>query len=113
MSGSFRHVGMSYLKYADMCATHVRNCLKEPAKSKAEGVSKMHIRVTKWEDGKRLKPGALQRVRARGGRGAAQHLHSEHLRLRSFCPRVSQRSSRKTSLKQPRAEARVCEVAGR
>uniref|UniRef100_A0A3B4WX14 ATP synthase subunit epsilon, mitochondrial n=1 Tax=Seriola lalandi dorsalis TaxID=1841481 RepID=A0A3B4WX14_SERLL len=31
---TWRHVGMTYLKYADLCATHVTNCLKEPRKSK-------------------------------------------------------------------------------
>ena len=54
---TWKHVGMSYLKYADLCASHVRNSLKEPKKSKADALSKMHARVMKWEDGKRLKPG--------------------------------------------------------
>ena len=57
---TWRNVGMTYLKMADLCATHVRNCLKEPAKSKAANLSSMRARVTKFEDGKRLKPGVHQ-----------------------------------------------------
>ena len=29
---TWRNVGITYLKYADICATHVRNALKEPAR---------------------------------------------------------------------------------
>ena len=32
---TWKNVGMTYLKYADLCATHVRNALKEPMKTKA------------------------------------------------------------------------------
>ena len=55
---TWKNVGMTYLKYADLCATHVRNCLKEPAKTKAGTLSNMHARVMKWEGGKRSTPGA-------------------------------------------------------
>ena len=48
---------MTYLKYADLCATHVRNCLKEPKKTKSLQDSAMHVRVTNWEAGKRAKQG--------------------------------------------------------
>ena len=58
---TWKNVGMTYLKFADLCATHVRNCLKEPAKSKAANMSNMHARVTLWENGKRGKPGAQRR----------------------------------------------------
>ena len=71
---TWKHVGMSYLKYADLCASHVRNSLKEPKKSKADALSKMHARVMKWEDGKRLKPGQSPHCPRGGcscGRGAS------------------------------------------
>ena len=55
---TWKHVGMTYLKYADLCATHLRNALKEPMKTKAKDASSMHARVTKWEGGKRGNPGA-------------------------------------------------------
>ena len=54
---TWKNVGMTYLKYADLCATHVRNSLKEPAKSKAMARSDMHVRVMTWADGKRGAPG--------------------------------------------------------
>ena len=50
---TWRHVGITYLKYADLCATHLRNCLKEPAKAKALSASQMHVRATPWEAGKK------------------------------------------------------------
>ena len=49
---------MTYLKYSDLCATHLRNALKEPARSKSGTGSEMRARVMKWTDGKRGKPGA-------------------------------------------------------
>ena len=53
---------MTYLKYADLCSTHVVNCLKEPAKSQALSKTAMHVRITPWENGKRLKTGAFAPV---------------------------------------------------
>ena len=53
---TWRNVGITYLKYADICATHVRNSLKEPAKTKAKSSSNMHARITQWEAGKRGEP---------------------------------------------------------
>jgi len=50
---TWKNVGMTYLKYADLCATHVRNALKEPAKGAALKRSDMHARVMTWEGGKR------------------------------------------------------------
>jgi F-type H+-transporting ATPase subunit epsilon len=58
----WKNVGMTYLKYADLCATHLRNALKEPAKTKAMLRSDMHARVMVWEGGKRGKPGAPRRA---------------------------------------------------
>ena len=54
---TWRNVGITYLKYADICATHVRNALKEPAKTKAKSASNMHARIVQWEAGKRGEPG--------------------------------------------------------
>ena len=59
---SWRVVGMTYLKYADLCATHVRNCLKEPAKTKAASASNMHARIIKWENGKRGAPEIVEKI---------------------------------------------------
>jgi len=50
---------MTYLKYADLCATHVVNCLKEPAKTAGLSKTAMHVRITPWEGGKRMKTGAF------------------------------------------------------
>jgi len=61
---TWKHVGMTYLKYADLCATHVRNALKEPMKTKAKEVSSMHARVTKWEAGKRMAPEVVEKAAA-------------------------------------------------
>ena len=54
---TWKNVGMTYLKYADLCATHVRNALKEPMKTKAQSLSDMHVRIMQWEGGKRGAPG--------------------------------------------------------
>ena len=57
---TWRNVGITYLKYADICATHVRNVLKEPAKTKAKSSSNMHARIVQWEAGKRGDPRKLR-----------------------------------------------------
>ena len=67
---TWRHVGMTYLKYADLCATHVTNCLKEPRKSKALSSTAMHVRVMAWEGGKKQKPGVRPPHRAKAARRA-------------------------------------------
>ena len=61
---TWKNVGMTYLKYADLCATHLRNALKEPAKSKASTLSNMHARVIKWENGKRGTPEVVEKIAA-------------------------------------------------
>ena len=78
---TWKHVGMTYLKYADLCATHVRNALKEPMKTKSKELSSMRARVTKWEAGKKQTPGACPldphgQRRACGARWAARLLAS-------------------------------------
>lgn len=60
---TWKNVGMTYLKYADLCATHVRNALKEPAKTKAMAKSDMHARVMQWTNGKRGTPGTLRTIK--------------------------------------------------
>lgn len=57
-------VGITYLKYADICATHVRNVLKEPAKTKAKSSSNMHARIVQWEAGKRGDPQIVEKTAA-------------------------------------------------
>merc|ERR1711908_10714 len=59
---TWRQVGLTYLKYADLCATHLRNVMKEPKKSKALGSSQMHARVVKWEAGVRGKPEFVEKA---------------------------------------------------
>ena len=61
---TWKNVGMTYLKYADLCATHLRNALKEPAKSKAKSLSDMHARVIQWEGGKRGAPEIVEKTAA-------------------------------------------------
>jgi len=53
---------MTYLKYADLCATHVRNALKEPAKTKSKTMSNMHARIVQWEAGKRGAPEIVEKM---------------------------------------------------
>ena len=64
---TWKNVGMTYLKYADLCATHVRNALKEPAKAKALSRSDMRARVMVWTEGKRG-PAGTRRPPKRHGR---------------------------------------------
>ena len=60
---TWRQVGLTYLKYADLCATHLRNVMKEPKKSKALGSSQMHARVVKWEVVCAASPSLWRRLR--------------------------------------------------
>ena len=55
---------MTYLKYSDICATHVRNALKEPLKSKSAALSDMHARVSVWAEGKRGAPTVVEKIAA-------------------------------------------------
>ena len=61
---TWKNVGMTYLKYADLCATHLRNALKEPAKTNSFSRSDMRARVMVWEDGKRGKPEIVEKMAA-------------------------------------------------
>lgn len=68
---TWKNVGMTYLKYADLCATHVRNALKEPAKTKSKALSDMHARVITWEAGKRGTPEIVEKSAAAAAEGSA------------------------------------------
>lgn len=52
----WRSAGMTYISYSNICASLVRNCLKEPYKAEAIGREKVHFSVSKWADGKPEKP---------------------------------------------------------
>ncbi|XP_042489300.1 ATP synthase subunit epsilon, mitochondrial-like [Macadamia integrifolia] len=52
----WRAAGMTYISYSNICASLVRNCLKEPYRSEALNREKVHFAVSKWTDGKPLKP---------------------------------------------------------
>lgn len=52
----WRAAGMTYVKYSNICANLVRNCLKEPNKSESISREKVHFSVSKWVDGKPQKP---------------------------------------------------------
>ncbi|CAO2819395.1 unnamed protein product [Amaranthus hypochondriacus] len=52
----WRAAGMTYISYSNICASVVRNCLKEPFKSEALGREKVHYAVSKFVDGKAQKP---------------------------------------------------------
>lgn len=52
----WRSAGMTYVTYSNLCASLVRQCLKEPHKSEALAREKVHFNVSKWVDGKPEKP---------------------------------------------------------
>jgi F-type H+-transporting ATPase subunit epsilon len=56
-SSYWRVAGMSYLKYANLCADMVRSSLKEPTKSKAKLREAVYYRAATWKDGKPEKQG--------------------------------------------------------
>lgn len=55
----WRAAGMTYITYSNICASMVRNCLKEPYKAEAISREKVHFSVSKWADGKPEKPSKL------------------------------------------------------
>lgn len=54
----YRAAGLSYLRYANICADMMRNVLKEPFKSKALQRQTIYFRSAKWSDGRQNTPGA-------------------------------------------------------
>ena len=51
-SAYWRVAGMTYLKYANLCADMVRAALKEPVKAQALKRETVFFRGTKWSEGK-------------------------------------------------------------
>ncbi|KAL4439950.1 hypothetical protein ABPG75_002951 [Micractinium tetrahymenae] len=50
-SAYWRVAGMTYLKYANLCADMVRAALKEPLKGKAKVRETIYFRQSLWKDG--------------------------------------------------------------
>jgi F-type H+-transporting ATPase subunit epsilon len=50
---SWRSAGITFLKYSQLCAEHVRDALKDPMKAKKITAEGMHIRMMKYEGGKK------------------------------------------------------------
>jgi F-type H+-transporting ATPase subunit epsilon len=53
----YRAAGLTYLRYANICADMMRNVLKEPFKTKALQRQTIYFRAAKWADGKQGTPG--------------------------------------------------------
>ncbi|KAH0898976.1 hypothetical protein HID58_048544, partial [Brassica napus] len=47
----WRAAGMTYIRYSNICANIVRNCLKEPFKAESMSREKVHFSLSKWADG--------------------------------------------------------------
>jgi len=54
----YRAAGMSYVRYANICADLMRSVLKEPAKTKALQRQTIYFRSAAWENGK-MGPGVV------------------------------------------------------
>ncbi|PIA40758.1 hypothetical protein AQUCO_02400077v1 [Aquilegia coerulea] len=52
----WRSAGMTYITYSNICASLVRNCLKEPHKTDVLDHEKVHFSVSKWDNGVPQKP---------------------------------------------------------
>jgi F-type H+-transporting ATPase subunit epsilon len=73
-SGPFYRVaGMSYVRYANLCADYLRAVMKEPFKSKALARQIVSFKSTAVSDSKQATPGETQR---RGGASAARSRNS-------------------------------------
>jgi F-type H+-transporting ATPase subunit epsilon len=57
MVSFWRQAGLSYLRYANLCAKMVRNCLKEPHKAKALERDTIQFNVSQWRGGKATRGG--------------------------------------------------------
>jgi F-type H+-transporting ATPase subunit epsilon len=55
----WRAAGMTYITYSNICASLVRNCLKEPHRTDAIAREKVHFSVSKWLNGKPEKPSTI------------------------------------------------------
>ncbi len=52
MSAYWRAAGMSYVRYANLCASYVRGALKEPFKSAAAPREQVYFKHAAWKEGK-------------------------------------------------------------
>ncbi|KAF8061291.1 ATP synthase subunit epsilon [Scenedesmus sp. PABB004] len=48
----YRAAGMSYLRYANICADLMRSVLKEPLRAKAAQRQAIYFRSSTWTDGR-------------------------------------------------------------
>jgi F-type H+-transporting ATPase subunit epsilon len=53
----WRNAGMTYISYANTCAAMVRNCLKEPHKTKALNREQVYYKLQTYQEGEPQKPG--------------------------------------------------------
>jgi len=53
----YRAAGLTYLRYANICADMMRNVMKEPFKGKALSRQTIYFRSSSWADGKQSAPG--------------------------------------------------------
>jgi len=51
MTAAWRAVGMTYIRYANLCAANLREGLKEPFKSAALSREAVSFRSSVWKDG--------------------------------------------------------------
>lgn len=58
-SAYWRVAGMSYLKYSNLCATMMRDALKEPLKEAAKAREQVNFKNVTYKDGKVDKQSAL------------------------------------------------------
>ena len=58
-SAYWRVAGMSYLKYSNLCATMVRDALKEPLKEQAKARELVYFKNVTYKNGKPESQGAL------------------------------------------------------
>jgi F-type H+-transporting ATPase subunit epsilon len=72
-SAYWRVAGMTYLKYANLCADMVRSALKEPLRTKAKVRETVFFRSANWKDGKPQTQGKALR-NTRGALGATNLL---------------------------------------
>ena len=58
-SAYWRAAGMSYIRYASLCAVVLRKCQKEPFKSQSLSREKVHYKCVPYADGVQQKAGAF------------------------------------------------------
>ncbi len=61
----WRNAGMTYISYANTCAAMVRNCLKEPHKTKALNREQVYYKLQTYQEGEPQKPGTGSRSLSR------------------------------------------------